>query len=380
MYYLPYFILGLFLLILYIMEQKAINSKETPKPYRIICLILLFVFVGLRGFIFSDFILYYSDYNHYPELKNLTPVFFEKERYENGFIVFICLSKTLGLDYFSWVFIGSVIDILVLYITFKRYCKSAILPFVFFMAFNGLVMEFNLLRNMKAMDLFLLSLPYLQNKKILPYMLLNLIGCLFHTSAILYICCYFILNKELPRWLLWSGIIIVNIIYLFNIPVFGSVANLSFFRGSLLGDTYMHYLENDQEQIKFSIHYFERLISIVLVTVLYSKVLSQRRSNLIFYNCLWLYYVSFTLCYEYVVLSERIPFLFVLGYWILYPNILNLRYKFYKYVNMGIWLLLSLKMYSSFNQKAAEYSNIIFGIPNYSRERSEAIKELSNSK
>lgn len=378
MYFLPYFFIAFILCVLYVMEQRAIRAKDTPTPFRVISLLIMIVFMGLRGFIFSDFIIYYADYTHYPTLQELSPVFMAKERYEEGFIVYMCLFRTLGIDYFTWVFISTLIDIIVLYMTFKRYCRSAILPFVFFMAFNGLIMEFNLMRNMKALDLFLISLPYLEKKKILPYILLNLAGSLFHTSALLYIPCYFLLTRKIPKWVLWTGVVVVNVIYIFNVPIFGNIMNHPMFKNSTFGETYMHYLEDDREEIKFTVHYFERIISIIIFILLYKRMSMQQKSNLIFLNALWIYYVSFTLCYEYVVLSERIPFLFVFGYWVLYPNLLGLKYKFRKYVNIGIWLLLTLKMYSSFNQKAAIYSNIIFGIPNYTTERSRAMKEISN--
>ncbi len=376
MYFLPYLFICFVLWILFIREQELIRKRLSPLSPRLVAVFILLIFLGLRGFIYSDFVGYYKLYEKTPTIFSLKPIYFDGKEIEYGFLVYTSVIKTFGFDYFGWIFISTLIDIIVLYHTFKRYSISAILPFIFFISFHGVLMEVNLLRNMKAIDLFLLSIPYLQKKKILPYLILNFTGMLFHLSSAIYVIAYFVLTFQLPLWVYWMGIIGVNIIYLLQIPVLGDLFGFSMMEGSLLENSYGHYVDGDMRGTQFSVHYFERLFSICLFTFLLKRLVGQRISNKIFYNCIWLYYCIYTLCYEFLVLTERIPMLFLMGYWVLYPNTIFLKTKFRKIINIGISILVLLKLYSTLNQKPAEYSNILFGIPNYQIESNEAQKEL----
>ena len=162
---------------------------------------------------------YYIFFENLPNLFNLTPSSFTDWYFEPGFTLYSSLVKTIIPNYFGWVFINTLIDLCVFNYVFKRYTDSSILPLLFFLAFNGLYIEFNLYRNIKAIDLFLLSLPYLEKKKPIPYMLLNICGMTFHMSSAVYLPLYFIINREIPKIVRWGGVIFANIVFLCQISI-----------------------------------------------------------------------------------------------------------------------------------------------------------------
>lgn len=365
MYYsIPYLVVILILLVLYLCEKGKLSLCSASMA-RKIALFVLFVFIGLRGHLYSDFINYYPWYRDLPNMFHLREAFDLDRRFEPGFVVYSSIIKTLMPNYFGWVAINTLIDLLVFRFIFKKYCDSEILPFIFFIVFNGLIIEFNLYRNVKALDLFLLSIPFLQQKKILPYVLLNVLGCTFHMSSILYIPLYFILNKRMTKGVAWGGIVIANLIFWSGTHIVGSIINsLSIVQAVSILDAVEGYVE-DGEMYKFSIGYFERTFAVVLFTLLYDKLENKHKGNAIIYNCFWFYYIAFLVFYEVPVFVQRIPMLFMFGYWILYSNVLNISFRWRPIVVIVVSFLIVAKIMMSNSQIDAKYQNILTGIDSY---------------
>lgn len=365
MYAVPYLLLGLLLLFLYYNENRIITIVSVKKSRKIAFIIML-LFIGLRGHIYSDFINYYTFYNHLPDVYSLTRSSFTDWYFEPGFVLYSSIIKTIVPNYYGWVFLNTFIDLLVFYYVFNRYTYSSILPFLFFIAFNGLYIEFNLYRNVKAIDLFLISLPYLKRRKILPYMILNIIGMAFHTSSILYLPLFFILNKNIPKYIKWSGIIISNIIFIGQISIINDLINsLDIFQALRAFDSIANYTENSEVSYGISFGHIERTFGVILFTILYDKLCCQNDNNRIFYNCYWFYYIIFLTFYEVSVLTERVPLLFMFSYWILYPNVIALKLKYRQLILTVLIFLAFLKIYSSNTIPPAKYDNLIFGIEDY---------------
>lgn len=365
MFSIPYLIITIILLFLYLNEQRKITLFSVANA-RLAAYVVMLGFIGLRGHIYSDFINYYIYFEDLPNIFNLTPDSFTEWYFEPGFTLYSSFIKTIIPNYYGWVFINTFIDLSVFCYIFKRYNTSSILPLLFFMGFNGLYIEFNLYRNIKAIDLFLLSLPYLENRRIIPYMLLNFLGMTFHTSSIVYIPLYFILNKDIPKLVRWSGLIFANIIFLFQLNFISDFLNsLSFFQSMSFYDKLSGHIENSEVEQALSFGYLERTFSMILFTLFYEKLLIQKKSNRIFYNCFWLYYVSFLCFYEVQVLVDRIPTLFMFSYWILYPNILIIKNKYRQLLYSFSIFLVFAKVFMSNNIEPAKYDNVVFGIEDY---------------
>ena len=111
--------------------------------------------------------------------------------------------------------------------------------------------------------------------------------------------------------------------------------------------------------------HIERTFAIVLFTWLYEPMTRQRASNTIFYNALWLYYVTFLIFHEVEVFVDRIPTLFAFGYWILYSNLASLRWRWRQIILLVAILLAMVKTGIANRSIATRYENVIFGISDY---------------
>lgn len=374
LFFLPYLFIVLILFFFYLNEIGRIRAL-TAKSSRWIAYIIMWVFIGLRGHIMSDFISYYPFYEFLPNIFNLSLDDFIIG-FEPGFIIYSAIIKTFTNNYFTWVAINTLIDLCVFAWLFRKYCSSMILPLIFFIVFNGLLIEFNLYRNVKAIDLFLLSIPYLQSRKFLPYLLLNLVGVTFHTSSILYIPLYSVLNKKMSLFIVWGGFIIANIVFLFKIGIIGNIINnISFMQSMDAYDKIMRYSQNS-EAYGISMGYIERTFAFVYFFSLYKKVLLKKPFFCIFYNCFWIYYCTFLFFYEVTILTERIPYLFIFSYWILYPKTFDIKYYYRNLIEVIVSVLILMKIYSSYNNTASEYETCVFSEPNY--EHRKQIYEQSN--
>lgn len=373
---LPYIAIVATLLLLYWCEQKprgvpSARAKMSEAAGWAAFAVML-IFIGFRGHLYSDFINYYPFYNALPDIFHLNTSFLRRYLFEPEFVVYSSLIKSLGFDYFGWVAIGTLIDLVVYRHLFRRYTDSVVLPFIFFMAYNGLTIEFNLYRNAKAMDLFLLSLPALERRHAVRYMALNLLGTTFHLSSVVYLPLYFLLHRPMCRALRWGGIVFANIILLGGVSLIGEILqSLEAFRAMAFYDKFLRHATNGTAGYALSFGHIERTFTIVLFTAMYDRLERSRPSNRIFYNCLWLYYISFMLLHEVEVFVDRIPTLFVCGYWVLYSNISTMKWR-WRQVVMLIAMVLAMAKITIANQSiAARYENRIWGITSYRERRSE---------
>lgn len=365
MYSLPYIILAVFLFILYLNECGKLQLVSKRNAQRLATAVLL-IFFGLRGHLFSDFINYYPFYQNLPNIFQINLQEISNEyRFELGFVLYSSIVKTFMPSYFGWVFINSLIDIIVFRFIFSRYTNSSILPFIFFLAFNGLILEFNLYRNVKAIDLFLLSIPYLQQRKLIPYIALNLLGATFHVSSVFYIPLYFFLNRALSKYLIWGGIVIANIIYFTHIKVLSDLLDLlSIFQSYESYQTLITYNENSSAY-GLSYGYIERTLAILLFSVFYKKLVYSNKANIIFYNCFWLYYICFLVFYENTIFVERVPTLLIFSYWILYTNIVSLKFPNKQKICIMLCVLIPLKLHTASASVMAKYDNLLIGIEDF---------------
>lgn len=375
---LPYLIVLFLLFILYLGEQRKIKYVK-PKYAIWAAFLLILVFIGLRGHIMSDFILYYPRYNHLPTLDTFFNNFTGMYAVEPAFFIYSSFIKTLGFDYYGWVFINTLIDMVVLFWFFRKYSPSVILALIFFFAFNGLLIEFNLYRNVKGLDCFLLSVPFLLDRKIWPYMLLNLLGIMFHNSSILYLPLYFIFNLKLNNYFIWTMVIVSNLIFLAQIHIVSNVISyIPFIQNLEMYEKISGYVAKKQEY-GLSFGYLERLFAIVLFTLLRGKLVKADKRNNFFYNSYFFYYISITIFYEVEVFVDRIPYLFIYSYWILYPKVLSLRYKYRKVMKYAIALLVVMKVYATGSAPGAQYQNILWDKVSYKTSASQARKALKQT-
>jgi hypothetical protein len=384
-YSIPYLIFMVYLVVLMFLEFRLLKFGQEIKYIRWATIFGFVFFFGLRGFVFSDWGTYYNMFEKMPSLwegaqnANLneeinemfsTDVNIGKTGVEMGFVILTLLLKSIIPNYFAWVCFNAFLDILLLDIFIRRYSPYYVLSIILFVTFGGLIIEFNLMRNVKAILLFLVSLKYLQERKIIPYMLLNLAGFMFHSSAIVFFPLYFFLHKECPKWLMWFIFIVGNIITLMHIgylrPLMLYAAD---FVGGRIGVQIKLYFAIDffSQSYGISIGYIERIFTFVLLIIYQKKLIELNIRNNIFINGYIMYFVIFFFFSEIMVAVERLSLLFAFSYWILYPVLLSTVKEIPNKLVLFLTLILfcGMKVTLATNNIFAKYDNVLFGIESF---------------
>ena len=144
---------------------------------------------------------------------------------EKGFLVYLALMKSFGFNYFMFVFFSVFIDVLLVDRFIQRFCPNYALAMLLFV-YVYCNAEINLQRNMKSIVLFLYSLQYVEQKKIIPFMALNLLGLTFHFSAIFYILSYWLFRIPIGRSVYIILVLLLNAVYFFKINLLGDLITL----------------------------------------------------------------------------------------------------------------------------------------------------------
>lgn len=343
-----------------VIENKTIIG-EIKKSYFIF---LFFYFFGLRGFLQTDFIAYYKYFKDVPLLwEGVTDFLYigQYKDWEKGFLLYTIFIKSLCNNYFFFQAISFLIDFMLLYFFIRYYTSNYfVLSFVFFLLFSGPEIEINLLRNSKCIALFLFSLRYLIQKKYLKYILINLLGLSFHTSAIIYICIGFFLKIKIPKKFLCLCFIIGVVGFVLQISYMSFVLE---FLGNLLpgrlGVLIRFYLQANKASISISIGFIERAFSFIFLISNYHYFYNNKDKRVIA-NSLVIYLCSFFYGYEIPIIYQRIGALFAFSYWIFYPLVYKRLSKERKCIFLLVLLFYGLlKIYSGYRYSLFYYDSVL---------------------
>ncbi|MCD1116498.1 EpsG family protein [Chryseobacterium turcicum] len=381
-YSMPYVFLFFIFFLLFLWENKVKKSEGSITMIRYLCMLVFFVFFGFRGYVDTDFMVYYPVYETAPTLSDTKGVlnFFSDMnedfllKIEPGFKLLVILVKSIFNDFFSLQIVSCLIDVLFLNYFFKKYSPQYVLGFIMFLIFSGLIIEINLLRNSKAMFLFIYSLQFIKDRNPIKYFIYNGIGLLFHSSAIFYFPLYFFLHKKFSPQLVWGAFILGNVLYLgqvkFITPMIVAIG--SFFGGvySLMAEGYS---QNSLYSTGYGITmgYLEKFFTFILFYYSYNKIgelIKDEKILNIFFNLFFIFTVTYLFLSEYSILIDRMTTLFVMSYWILYPYIYVVLERVFKLVFTSILFLFGVyKMIYANNIIIRKYENILWSKPTVTR-------------
>ena len=394
-YSIPYlFIFFIFLILSFRVTPISIgnttnNIELSFKYVRFLIFPAIFlIFFGFRGYIYTDWVSYVTFYNKCPTFFSGTEsikFFLTKSMYaivgwEKGFILLSIFLKSITFTYFTWQFLLVFIDFIILIRFIHNYLyNNVIFGMVLFFIYGGIVLEFNLLRNSKAIMLFLLSIPYLEKRKFFPYFTINLIGIFFHVSAIIYIPLYFVLNKDFNRKIILFMFFLGSILFILRFHFLNSLLTplLDAFHLGRISKSVKNYLLGQPYTLTFS--FLQRIIEFLFVFFIVNKVLPYKKYK-IFYNSFYLYHFIYLFMYESLVFVERFPILFIFSYWILIGN-------YYKFVNRNkklfcIFFISSIALLTLVKGNSriiCLYDNYLFGYKTYN-ERLDLLNEFYKGK
>lgn len=186
---LPYLLVLGFVMLWIALEHKTLNRKAFFIP-----LIALSLFAGLRRFsVGTDSGTYTRDFRN-----NLDVNYFEfEEGVELGYQYLEYILLRFDADY-VWLFFITALLVVYCYLgIIKRYSVNYGFSVFLFITLGIYTFFFNGLRQGLAMAIFVLALPYLLEKKFIPYLLVCLLGSLFHITALFMIPFYFLVNLRI---------------------------------------------------------------------------------------------------------------------------------------------------------------------------------------
>ena len=368
LYSIPYAVLFILFFIIGIKEYLCdFNDK---KKYYLYSLILFVSFYGLRGLIAWDWQSYKESFELITPELSIQNIVESSEilKYEYGYTALIILLKNFVNSYYSLIFIFVLLDSIFLFAFFKRYSVSLGLSFAFFVLTAG-EMELNLLRNVRAILIFLVSLKYIEERNPIKYFSLIILASLFHASSVVFFPLYFILTKKINKNFLFSFFIIGNVFYLFKIrfltgflvgllDVFGVGSRLLFY-------IQFYVAENASEAYTgISLGYIERFITTFILIYFYNEFYKSNRISPVILNSYFVYFFFHFFCTEIPMLVERVANCdFVYPYWIIWPFFITLsKIHLNKYVILLLFLYSILKISVFYSSPYYKYDNLIWGI------------------
>lgn len=357
----PYIILTLIFLSFSAFQLGMPLEEKSRKYLNYILIIVYVLFFGFRGYIGWDWV------NYDPFYKELIPIGskMNKSDFDLGFVFFSRIVKYFFVDYSSFLLLNSIINVTLLYIFFKKNLptKYISLAFCAFIAFNGFLLEVELMRNIKSTLLFLISINYIAQRKPLRYFALIILAISFHWSAIFYLPLYFFLHKKIPLGVYAFIFIIGTLIYLFQIeyitPVVKSAAMLL---PEDISEKILNYLNASlfSRSYGFTFGFFERTIMSVLILLTYKTLVTEKK-NILFVNSYLIYIILFLFFSEITIVLTRVAGNFGYAYWILIPLIIKYNLRNSKPVLAVLFALIIIgKIHILTNNVLYKYDSSLF--------------------
>lgn len=365
LYTLPYLSLIAFLGIIGFLFDNT-EDDALKRKFNIIAVSVFFIFFGFRGFILSDWIVYYPFFFScsFDDLTEYT--IGSMSTFEPGFTLLTLICKSIFEDFHFYVFVCTLIDTVLLLNFFRKRVDNIPMVLMIYIVFEGLVLSTNLMRNSIAILIFLNALDYLEKRQPLQYFTLCTVAVMFHMSVFIFFPLYFFFHKTYSKWIYLAIFIACNVIYLGHISIVLSLASLLGLDEQFSAKI-RAYTEYYDQGTGLSIGYLERLFTGLLIFLYYDKLQEVRKNNGVYINGILAYFIMFFFFSEFQVLSKRFAILFAFGYWIIWIDLIkcfhfdNNRRLFKAFV----FVYCLMRTAGSTYLPDFDYDNILFGSKSY---------------
>lgn len=305
-----------------------ILNERVKKVLYILSILMLVVFFGTRGYLGYD---WYSYKPNFEKTDNILQVLSGNYKnifysgYEIGFQLYSSIVKAFSSNYLVFNFVNTVTDFLLIYFIFKRYSKYPIFVLFLYFGIHGIALEIDMMRNIKSILLFLCSIKYIEDRKPIVFIALNVLGMMFHSSSLIYFPMYFILNVKWNRKFIMGLFVLGNIYYISNVRlIINGVRMFGSYLPGGIGQKIAGYLSiiPGDFPLGFSLFYVERIVIFLLVYFAGYQLMNKRYGN-IFLNSIYISVFMFLFTSELSVISLRIGILFIYSYWFIIPMLIE---------------------------------------------------------
>ena len=233
-YSIPYVTLIIFLGTLAYLTEKKQEDKEFCTKLIYLGFGVFFVFFAFRGYIFHDWRNYFNEFENLKFYNLVNYEFGDIKSHEPGWMLFNLICKAILDDYHFMIFMLTLIETLLLYTFLKKYSSNILLSLTIMLVFEGFAIICNLLRNLPAMLVFLNIIPYIVKKRPIKYFLGCIIAISIHFSSIIFVPLYFILNRNINKYIYISVVAICNVIFVIHFPIVTGLIKLLHIGGDFL--------------------------------------------------------------------------------------------------------------------------------------------------
>lgn len=166
-----------------------INIKKTYKYFIFACILLFALYCGYINFPYS------LDYGVYQMYFNYASSDFEfkydpDDIFDYGYVFFHTIIKSLDGDLMIVYFFTCLLSLMAYFITFRRYTSYIFVAWYFLFARYFEVQNITQIRQGLACAFMLLSLKFVYEKKIIPFVVIILIGATIHKSLLVALLIY----------------------------------------------------------------------------------------------------------------------------------------------------------------------------------------------
>lgn len=251
-------------------------KQQAPKNfYFYFLLIVAILFAGFRDMIGGYDIYVYSEVYE----ASIEEIFLYST-FENGFKYFFVALKQISDKREFMIFMISLIMTVMHYFVLKRHSTNFFLSlFIFFCKFY--LMSFVYLRQGIAMGIVWLSIPFILNRKFVPFLFTTVLAFLFHKSSIVFFPLYFLANFNFKKnhYLIFPILALV-----FSVsPLSSNVMSLI---GEELDSRYSHYTD---QSTTFNVFYLLESIILTYFLVKNQRELKKYKFGLFLNNALFVY-------------------------------------------------------------------------------------------
>lgn len=263
----PYIIVLTFLIFWVYFEKELFDRKAFWMP-----VITLSLFAGMRSFLVgTDTIEYVLSYIINQDFSNFT----FRDDVEKGFQLFVYFLLKFNPNYFWLLFIPAFFIVISFSNIMKKYSDNYLLSVIIYITFGSYTFFFNGLRQGIAIAITTYALPFMIKKKFIKFFLITALASTFHTSALIMLPFYFIVNLK------------IKLIYkVFGILIGGTLLSrpaIEYFAKDMA--RYQGYTNNQDFGGLYTLAFF--IFIALFITVMKIKL---KISNLIF-NKLYTFYV-----------------------------------------------------------------------------------------
>lgn len=190
---------------------------------------------------------------------------------ESGYRIFMSLFKSFSGDYSLYLFFVSIIELSTFYYFCKKMRLNIFCALPIYISLTYITFQIGMLRQALASCVFLLAILNLRRKWI--YLGLITIGFFFHRSMAFCVLLVWVDKFVSPKYLTYAFIASL-VVYILKIELINDLWGFFFLEDS---NRVNFYLNVDRENNYLGIGFWERVISFVVMTYFYNKLIIKKQ-------------------------------------------------------------------------------------------------------